>query len=58
MSERYIERGESSDSSKPISPRQEIVYRRIRNVLAKYMVRGDSKNLDAAALEIWRATRR
>lgn len=43
---------------KPSSPRQEMIYRRIRNILARYMVRGDSKNLDVAALEIWRVTRR
>lgn len=40
----------------PDSPRQQKMLRDIRNILAKYLVRGDSKDLDTVALEIWRVT--
>jgi len=59
VTEEYIPR-EKPDLTNlvPGTGRQEEMIRRIRNVLAKYLVRGDSKDLDAVALQIWRETRR
>ena len=42
----------------PNSPREVRLYRDIRNVLSRYVVRGDAKDIDAAALRIWQITRR
>ena len=41
----------------PNSPSQVRLYRAIRNVLAQYVVRGDAKDIDVAALRIWQITR-
>ncbi len=59
MSERYIERGESNISNlSPRSTKQKEILRDIRRVLKHYLVKGDGKDLDRVALEIWRVTRR
>ena len=42
----------------PRSPREVRLYRDIRNVLARYVVKGDAKDIDVAALRIWQITRR
>ncbi len=59
MTEEYIPR-EKPDISNlmPGSYKQKAAVRGIRNVLAKYLVKGDAKDLDTVALEIWRETRR
>jgi len=59
VTEEYIPR-EKPDLTNlvPGTGKQREAVRRIRNVLAKYLVRGDSKDLDTVALEIWRETRR
>jgi len=59
VSERYIEREKPDEStSQPRSERQKIILGDIRRVLTWYLVKGDSKDLDRVALEIWRVTRR
>ena len=58
VSDRYIEREGPGRPKLPASPRQETIFRDIRNILAKYLVKGDSEDLDHVALEIWRVTRR
>ena len=61
MTEEYIPREGDPlpvEELMPGSPREERIYRAIRNIVAQYMVKGDSKDLDAVALEIWRVTRR
>ena len=42
----------------PNSPREVRLFRDIRNVLARYVVKGVAKDIDVAALRIWRVTRR
>ncbi|KKL89435.1 hypothetical protein LCGC14_1914740 [marine sediment metagenome] len=44
--------------SGPRSPKQKEILRDIRNVLTRYMVRGNAKDLDIVALKIWKLTRR
>lgn len=46
-----------SDLMVPESPRQKAILRDIRNILAKYLVKGDAKDLDTVALQIWKVTR-
>ncbi len=59
MSERYIEReGPEMTNLTPRSAKQKAILADIRNILATYLVKGDAKDLDRVALEIWRVTRR
>lgn len=58
VSERYIEREKPDKPKQPSSPRQKIILLDIRDVLKWYLVKGDGKDLDRVALEIWRVTRR
>ncbi len=59
VSERYIERRRSDMSNlSPRSAKQKEILRDIRTVLKHYLVKGDGKDLDRVALEIWRVTRR
>lgn len=59
MSERFVEREESDIANlSPRSAKQKEILRDIRSVLKHYLVKGDSKDLDRVALEIWRVTRR
>ncbi len=59
VSERYIEREKPDvNASQPRSARQKIILLDIREVLKWYLIKGDGKDLDRVALEIWRVTRR
>ncbi len=56
MTDEYEPRIESEPTT-PHSVREQRIYRAIRNILAKYTVRGDAKDLDKVTLEIWRVTK-